>query len=53
METIGIILLVVIAYFLWKIYNQREEEKRQIADDKFEVDWEAKKKMTIGFRHKS
>ena len=44
METIGIILLAVIAYFLWKIYNQREEEKRQIADDKFEVDWEAKKK---------
>ncbi len=27
METIGIILLAVIAYFLWKIYHQREQEK--------------------------
>lgn len=27
MDTIIIILLVLITYFLWKIYNQREEEK--------------------------
>ncbi|MDD5103106.1 MAG: hypothetical protein PHX93_01765 [Candidatus Peribacteraceae bacterium] len=44
METIGIILLAVIAYFLWKIYNQREEEEKQIADEKFDAEWEAKKK---------
>ncbi len=30
MESIGIILLAVIAYFLWKIYNQREEEKNEV-----------------------
>lgn len=44
METIGIILLAVIAYFLWKIYRQREDEKEQIADEKFNAEWEQKKK---------
>ena len=29
MQTLGIILLAVIAYFLWKIYNQREQEKHE------------------------
>jgi hypothetical protein len=44
METIGIILLAIIAYFLWKIYNQKEEEKQKIAEEKFDAEWEAKKK---------
>ncbi len=44
METIGIILLAVIAYFLWKIYNQKEEEKAEIANEKFDAEREAKKK---------
>jgi len=44
METIGIILLAVIAYFLWKIYNQKEEEKQQIVNEQLDAEWEAKKK---------
>ena len=44
METIGIILLAVIAYFLWKIYSQKEEEKAEIANEKYDAEWEAKKK---------
>ena len=30
METMGVLLLAVIAYFLWKIYNQREQEKNEV-----------------------
>jgi len=44
METIGIILLAIIAYYIWKIYKQREEERQQIADEKFEVQQERDKK---------
>ncbi|HVX90560.1 MAG TPA: hypothetical protein VHC20_02895 [Candidatus Paceibacterota bacterium] len=42
--TLLYILLGIIAYILWRIYRQREEEKEAIADAKFEADWEAKKK---------
>lgn len=38
------ILLAIIAFFLYRIYRQKEEEKERIASDKFEVEWEAKKK---------
>ncbi len=38
------ILLVIIAYILWRIYRQKEEEKEQIANEKFDTEWKAKKK---------
>jgi hypothetical protein len=38
------ILLAIIAYFLWRIYRQKEEEKEQIANEKFDTELEAKKK---------
>jgi len=44
MSTLGIILLAVIAYFLWKIYRQKEDEKEQIAEEKFEIGWEQRQK---------
>ncbi len=44
METIVIILLAVIAYFLWKIYHQKEDEKEKVENEKFEAEWEQKKK---------
>lgn len=44
METIIVILLAVIAYILWRIYRQKEDEKQAIADEKFDAEWEAKKK---------
>ena len=43
-EIIIIILLAVIAYILWCIYRQKEEEKEQITNKKFDAEWEAKKK---------
>jgi hypothetical protein len=42
--TILYIILGIIAFYLWKIYRQKEDEKQAIADEKFEVEWEAKKK---------
>lgn len=42
--TLVIILLAIIAFILWKIYRQREGEKEQIANEKFDAEWEAKKK---------
>jgi hypothetical protein len=42
--TLLYILLAVIAYILWRIYRQREEEKEQIASEKFDADWEQKKR---------
>lgn len=42
--TLIYILLAVIAYMLWRIYRQKEEEKEQIANEKFDAEWEAKKK---------
>ncbi len=38
------ILLAVIAYILWKIYRQREDEKEEIASEKFDIEWEKKKR---------
>src|SRR3989338_7060508 len=42
--TLLYILLVVIAYILWRIYRQKEDEKEAIANEKFDAEWEAKKK---------
>lgn len=42
--TLVIILLAVIAYILWRIYRQKEDEKEKVADEKFDAEWEAKKK---------
>jgi len=44
METIIVILLAIIAYILWRIFRQKEDEKGVIADEKFDAEWEAKKK---------
>lgn len=44
METIGIILLAIIAYFLWKIYHQREDEKIEIHNEKIDAEWEQRRK---------
>ena len=44
METIGIILLAVIAYFLWKIYNQREEEKNETRVKAYDEEKEVERK---------
>lgn len=41
--TIVYILLAIIAYFLYRIYRQKEDEREAIADEKFEAEWEAKK----------
>ncbi len=38
------ILLAVIAYFLWKIYRQKEDEKEAIADEKSDAQYEQKRK---------
>ncbi len=37
-------LLAVIAIILWRIYRQKEDEKEAIASEKFDTEWEAKKK---------
>ena len=42
--TLVYILLAIIAYILWRIYQQKEEEKEQIANEKFDAEWEVKKK---------
>jgi len=44
METIIIILLVIIAFFLWKIYRQKEDEKDAIASGKADVEYEKNRK---------
>lgn len=38
------ILLAVIAYILWRIYRQKQNEIDQVASEKFDAEWEAKKK---------
>ncbi len=38
------ILLAIIAYILWRIYRQKEDEKESIAIEKFEAEREQKKK---------
>jgi hypothetical protein len=42
--TILYILLAVIAYFLYRIYRQKEDEREEIANEKFENEWEENKK---------
>lgn len=42
--TLIYILLAIIAYFLYRIYRQKEDEKQAIADEKFDAEWEAQKK---------
>lgn len=44
MDTLIVIFLAIIAYFLWKIYRQREEEKQEIANEKFKAEREAEEK---------
>ena len=42
--TILYILLAIIAYYIYRIYRQKEDEKQAIVDEKFDAEWEAKKK---------
>ncbi len=42
--TILYILLAIIAYYIYRIYRQKEDEKEAIANEKFDAEWEAKKK---------
>ncbi len=41
--TILYIFLAIIAFILWKIYRQKEDEKQATADEKFDAEWEIKK----------
>lgn len=38
------ILLAIIAYYIYRIYRQKEDEKEAIANEKFDAEYEAKKK---------
>lgn len=42
--TLIYILLAIIAFILWKIYRQREQEKEAIADEKADAEYEQKRK---------
>jgi hypothetical protein len=42
--TLIYILLGTIAYILWRIYRQREDDREQVADEKLDTEWEAKKR---------
>ncbi len=42
--TIVYILLAIIAYYIYRIYRQKEDEREAVADEKFDAEWEAKKK---------
>jgi hypothetical protein len=44
METIVVILLAIIAYILWRIYRQKEDEKQAITDEKFDTEQEQQRK---------
>jgi hypothetical protein len=44
MSTLAVILLAVIAYFLWKIYRQREDEKDAITNEKADAEYEQRRK---------
>ncbi len=44
MNTLAVILLAIIAFILWRIYRQREDEKNEIANEKLDVEWEQKRK---------
>lgn len=47
MENLVIILLVVIAYILWRIYRQREDEKAEIVRENLIVELEKQKKEEL------
>jgi len=42
--TLVIILLAIIAYILWRIYRQKEDEKDAIANEKSDAEYEQKRK---------
>lgn len=42
--TILYIILAIIAYYIYRIYRQKEDEKEAIANEKFNVEWEQKRK---------
>lgn len=42
--TYVIILLAIIAFILWKIYRQKEDEREAIADEKSDAEYERKRK---------
>ena len=42
--TLLYILFAIIAFILWKIYRQKEDEKQVIADEKFDAEREAREK---------
>jgi len=44
METIIVIILAIIAYYLWKIYRQKEDEKEAIANEKSDAEYENNRK---------
>ncbi len=44
MEILIVIILAIIAYYIYRIYRQKEDEKEAIADEKFDVEWEQKRK---------
>jgi hypothetical protein len=44
MSTLVVILLIIIAYILWRIYRQRENEKRDAKIEKFQDEREQEKK---------
>ena len=51
-NTLIVILLAVIAYILWRIFRQKEDEKAAVAQEKFDAEWEQKKKDEFkGYPH--
>lgn len=52
MNTLTVILLAIIAYILWLIYHQHENEKRDIAIERSQIKLEQEKKdLEIKFPH--
>jgi len=47
MGTLGTIILAIIAYYLWKIYRQREDEKDAIYNDKLDAEHEEAKREEL------
>lgn len=43
-NTLIVILLAVIAYILWRIFRQKEDEKDAAAQEKHDAEWERKEK---------
>ena len=42
--TLLYIILAIIAYYIYRIYRQKEDEKEAIANEKFDTEWEQKRK---------